>query len=57
VALAGTVFFDHGGSFDETAPWVAGALVVTAALCVALPRTAVEDPETEVEGERVAIPA
>lgn len=57
VALAGTVFFGHGGSFDETAPWAAGALIVTAALCLALPRTAIEDPEAEVEGETVAVAA
>jgi predicted MFS family arabinose efflux permease len=57
VALAGTVFFDHAGSFADTAPWAAGALVVTAALCLALPRSAVEDPEAEVEPQRVAVAA
>lgn len=55
VALVATAFFDQGGAFDEAVPWVVGALVVTAALCLALPRTAVEDPEAAVEGE--ALPA
>jgi EmrB/QacA subfamily drug resistance transporter len=55
VALVGTLFFHQGGAFDQTAPWVAAALVVTAALCLALPRTAVEDPEAEVEREAVAV--
>ena len=56
VAVIGTVFFDYLGThsftaaFTHTAPYAAGAFLVSGALSLVRPRTAVDD-ETLVEIE------